>query len=692
MPATLDPAATYRQEAAELLVQLEETLLDLEGSPDDHGLIDKAFRALHTIKGSGSMFGFDAVARFTHHIETAFEAVRSGTRPVTPALVSLTLGSLDHIRGLIDGPDEEAADARGRHLLARLAEIMAAPPAADPPPGGGGPAAANDPGEATWRISLKLAQNVLAFGTNPVLLLNELRAMGECSITALTDDIPELDALDPTGCYLAWDILLTTRQPRTAIEDVFIFVSDSAALDIQVVPVAGGEPKKLGEILVERRDVAPETVDAALKKQEKLGDILVRDGKVAPGKVTSALAEQQHLRDKAKPSEVASVRVQAERLDALMDQVGELVITQARLHQIAAVGGDLALRSIAEEVERLVADLRDTTMGIRMLPIGTLFGRFRRVVRDLSQSLGKDVTLTVDGEETELDKTVIENLNDPLIHLIRNAMGHGIEDSTTRLKAGKPAVGRVHLSALHSGAQVLITIADDGAGMNREAIRAKAEERGLLKPGEEVTDQQLYSFIFHPGFSTATHVSSVSGRGVGMDVVRQAIESLRGSIDVQSTPGAGSRITLKLPLTLAIIDGLLVEVRGGRYVLPLAAVEEVVDLTPEEDTRSTGRSFLNLRGDLVPFVRLRDLFGSAGRPGRYQKVVIVSFTGKRVGLVVDHVIGQYQTVIRSLSRLLDDVEQFSGATILGDGSVALIIDIPHLIDCAQARDAALRAS
>ncbi|WP_142849923.1 chemotaxis protein CheA [Telmatospirillum sp. J64-1] len=659
---TADPAATYRQEAAELLAQLEETLLDLESSPDDQELIGKAFRALHTIKGSGSMFGFEAVAAFTHHVETAFESVRSGRFGVTPALISLTLSSLDHIRGLIDAPEDAARpeiEERGAALLAALADIVggaasgagSAPPALIPSP----------PGERkTWTVTFRLAENAMYCGTNPLLLLEELRALGECAVTALDDRLPGLDEMDPAGCYLGWKVVLTTDQPRTAIDDVFIFVADDAQIAVEeAVPLA-----------------------------------------VAAGKETPSAAPASPPVPSAPPARGESrpsVRVQAERLDSLMDQVGELVIAQARLTQIAAASDDLALRSIAEDVERLAADLRDTTMGIRMLQIGTLFGRFRRVVRDLSQALDKSVALITTGEETELDKTVIESLNDPLVHLIRNAVDHGIESPEERLAAGKPAEGRIVLSAEHAGAQVLITVSDDGKGMDRAAIRRKAEERGLIRPGADLSDSELFSFIFHPGFSTAGQVSNVSGRGVGMDVVRQAINSLRGSIEVASEAGAGSRITLKLPLTLAIIDGLLVRVGAGRYVLPLSAVEECVDLSPEDDAQGVtdetgGRSFLNLRGALVPFVRLRGIFDVPGRAEGYQKVVIVTSGGLRVGLVVDHVIGQYQTVIKSLNWLLDDVEHFSGATILGDGSVSLILDIPHLLKKAQAGHVVTQAS
>jgi two-component system chemotaxis sensor kinase CheA len=384
--------------------------------------------------------------------------------------------------------------------------------------------------------------------------------------------------------------------------------------------------------------------------------------------------------------------VPAERLDELMDRVGELVIAQARLTQLAAASADTNIQSVAEEIERLASGLRDTTMGIRMVPIGSLFGRFRRLVHDLSRDLGKQVELATTGEETELDKTMIERLADPLVHLIRNAIDHGLETPDDRAAAGKPAAGHVRLVARHAGAEVLLSVVDDGRGLDRERIRAKAEEQGLLVAGASITDNDLYQLIFHPGFSTAREISTVSGRGVGMDVVKRTIEALRGTIDVSMVPGGGTEVTLRLPLTLAIIEGLLVRVGSGRYAIPLAAVEECVELSTGDDSRSKGRSFLNIRGDLVPFLRLRELFDASTPPDPYQKVVVVSAGDLRVGLAVDQIIGSHQTVIKSLSKLHADVEIFSGATILGDGTVALILDIAHLVELGQAREEHLKTA
>jgi two-component system chemotaxis sensor kinase CheA len=342
------------------------------------------------------------------------------------------------------------------------------------------------------------------------------------------------------------------------------------------------------------------------------------------------------------------------------------------------------VKAIAEDIERLALELRDSTMGVRMVPIGTLFSRFRRLVRDLSLELGKEIELATIGEDTELDKTMIERLNDPLVHLIRNACDHGLEPPDARVAKGKPAAGRITLAARHAGQSVLVSVSDDGRGLDHARIRARAEQNGLLPAGARPTDGELVQFLFHPGFSTAREVTRLSGRGVGLDVVKRTIEILRGAIEVAATT-SGTAFTMRLPLTLAIIDGLLVRVGAGRYVIPLSAIEECVELDVAADARSTGRSFLGIRGSLVPYIRLRDVFATTAPPDRYQKVVIVSAGELRVGLVVDQVIGDHQTVIKSLSRLHAGIGMFSGATILGDGTVALILEIAHLVEAGQVR-------
>lgn len=567
-----DPKEIFQQEAQDLLVQLENALLDLEHTPHDSALVDTAFRALHTLKGSGSMFGFEAMAGFTHHVETAFDKVRQGTVQLNRELIMIGLRAQDHMRQLIDDPD--SADlAAGEAILAALSNVVsvdqpqitvASPPLA--------PVAAT----VTWRVRMRFPRDVMATGTNPLLLIDELRELGDASVTALTDDVPPLEQIDPTACYIGWEVVLSTSQPATAIEDVFLFVRDEMTLDIERIQDSASEDSVsvggLGDILASLGEVGAEAVLAALAdkaEQEPVGEFPTdampaqpempaqpANTAIVPAKASApATTEAPHQKRegaaKANANANSSVRVPAERLNELMDRVGELVIAQSRLRQIATNSTDQQVKSVAEEIERLVLELRDTTMGIRMVPIGSLFGRFRRVVHDLSQDLGKQVELTMEGEETELDKTVIEQLNDPLVHLIRNAIDHGLEDPAGRTAAGKSQMGRIDLSARHAGMEVLISIRDDGRGLSRERIRARAEERGLLAPGAVVTDNELFQILFQPGFSTAAQVTSLSGRGVGMDVVKRTIEGLRGTIDLSSVAGQGSEVTLRLPLTLA---------------------------------------------------------------------------------------------------------------------------------------------
>jgi two-component system chemotaxis sensor kinase CheA len=671
-----DPAQMFLQEAQELLEQLEYTLLDLANTPTDVDLLNTAFRAMHTIKGSGAMFGFEAVAAFTHHVESAFDLVRKGELTPTQDLIAVALAAKDQMRMLIDQP-EIASTSAGEAILEDLRRLMEAETASTS--GGDTEKAKVETEGFGWRVRFRLPADAMSTGTNPLLLLNELRALGTASVTALIQDVPPLEAIDPATCYLRWDVTLRTDHSRAAIEDVFLFVIDDMELEIE--PLVGHE----GSVNDQVTEVPPEPADVPTDQ----ADTDAVDTESVP-----AIAEKPNPRSDAGATRSAnnSIRVPAERLDELMDRVGELVIAQSRLKQVAAASSDAAVKSVAEEIERLSLELRDTTMGVRMLPIGSLFGRFRRLIHDLARDLGKRIELVTIGEETELDKTVIERLNDPLIHLIRNAIDHGLEDPDRRIAAGKPAQGKITLTARHVGAEVLVSITDDGRGLDRARIRARAEENGLLVPGAKITDNELFQVIFLPGFSTAREVTSLSGRGVGMDVVKRTIDGLRGKIDIASATGNGSTITLRLPLTLAIIDGLLVRVGRGRYVIPLSAVEECVELSTEEDARSRGRSFLNIRGDLVPFLRLRELFNASALADHYQKVVIVSAGEFRVGLVVDQVIGDHQTVIKSMSKLHADVEIFSGATILGDGTIALILDIGRLVEHGRQHEEHLKAA
>ena len=691
--------AAYREEAIELLAELESSLLELEETPDDKDLISRVFRAMHTIKGSGAMFGFDAIARFTHEVETVFDLVRNGKMAVTKELLSLTLQSRDYISALLDASSGlgEVDQARGEEIIAGLRRLdqgikddppEAEPSAADPepPPPGGQPTAEKS---ATWRIRFEPNRELLLCGSKPLSLINELRDLGTCQVIAHYDKTPALDGLVPEHCYLYWDIVLTTSRGEAAIRDVFIFVEDDCRISVKLIddPSRDQEPSKLGEILVDRGDLAPETLQTVLAQQKPLGELLVASGAVSPEKVQSALVEQQQVKavrqERSAPEGAASIRVPAEKLDQLVNLVGEMVTVQARLSQVAGMNGDPRFVSIAEEVERLTNELRDTALNIRMLPIGSTFSKFKRLVRDLSLELGKEIDMETFGADTELDKTVIEKLNDPLVHIIRNSIDHGIETPEKRLAAGKPRIGTIRLGAEHAGDSVLITIHDDGAGINREAIHKKAIELGMVSPSLELSDQEVFGYIFAPGFSMAAKVTSVSGRGVGMDVVKRGIEGLRGSIVVDSTLGAGTTITLKIPLTLAIIESLLVKIGDSHFVLPLTAVEECVELSREDVEKGHGRNVANVRGHLTPYINLRQQFGITGERPEIEQIVIVGVKGGRVGFVVDCVVGEHQTVIKPLGSLYHDVPGISGATILGDGSVALILAPGDLAELAE---------
>ncbi|PYF07412.1 two-component system chemotaxis sensor kinase CheA [Rhodobacter viridis] len=646
----MNPAAqSYIHEARDLLTQLEQMLLDLEtdASPE---AIDSVFRALHTLKGGGGMFGFPALSAFVHHFEDAFDRVREGKIGISKPLLDAALEGRDHVIALLDAGGDEAATAelvgsnQARRILAALEGAVAGAP----------PAVVR---LHRWEVSFRPSKGSLRCGMRPDLLLEELRELGECRIRCDVSDLPSLESLDPTLSHLGWVVELTTAQPRAAIETVFVFADDA---DPRIVQLDLDEEPQI---------VAATPVTAA--SAEVVTAPAVATAPAAPAARSGQRSQSLAAQD--------TVRVPSAKLDSILDQLGELVIAQARLNQTAARLGDSTLEGLVEEVHRLVTGLRDTTLSVRMLPIETVFGKFRRVVRDLSTELGKDVVLVTDGGETEIDKNVLDRLSEPLVHMIRNSADHGIEAAADRVAAGKPAQGRVRLAASQDAGEIVIVIEDDGRGLDHEKIRLKAIERGLLAADARPSEAALAQMIFAPGFSTADKVSSVSGRGVGMDAVLSAITALRGTVEVTSRKGEGTRLTLRLPLSLAIIDGLLVRLGPDVFVLPLIAVEECVEFDVTELTRSSGRRMLRIREHLVPFVDLADaLDGTVENDGR-RRVVIVRAEGERMGLVVDDILGQHQTVIKPMSAYHADLEDFAGATILADGTVALILDVAMLL-------------
>ncbi|MGO8694521.1 MAG: chemotaxis protein CheA [Rectinemataceae bacterium] len=701
--------ASFREESRELLSLLEETLLELESDAGNSELINAAFRAIHTIKGSAAMFGYDAISRFTHDIENILDRCRSGDLSVTKDFIDMNLKARDHVLSLLE--HEEAPppelEKSGDAILARLRDFAgesggeivaqavsteaARPPAANLQNVNIGGLDKTAPGKMrTFRIQFRPSPEVFKNGTRVLSLIEELAGLGSADVFPHTELIPSFESMDPEVCYCFWDVMLTTEHDINALRDVFIFVEDQSELKIEELPseevsTSDGGPRKLGEILIERGEVSPAALSEALSSQKRLGEVLVEKHIVSKPQVESALVEQEHIKkaQQRTDSGMGSIRVASDKLDALVDLVGELVTLQARLSQTSLDIRDSSLGSISEQFERLIAQLRDNTMVMRMLPIGSTFNKFRRLVRDLSIELGKEADLITEGAETELDKTVIERLGDPLVHIIRNSIDHGIESPDVREKAGKPRRGSIKLAANHSGAYVLIQVSDDGKGLDREAIRNKGIERGLLSSAQDISEQELYQLIFAPGFSTAKSVTTVSGRGVGMDVVKREIDSLGGSVHLSSRAGQGMMVTLKIPLTLAIIEGLLVRIAEEFYVIPLSSVDGCIEIRREELSAKGERRLLSYREDLVPYVRLREAFESSGEEPEIEQIVIATGQDSRVGFVVDQVVGDYQTVIKPLGRMYRDVEGISGATILGDGTVALILDVNRLAISAQ---------
>jgi len=641
---------SFREEAREILVDLESALLELNGNPGDSELVGRIFRGLHTIKGSGAMFGFERVAEFTHDLETAFDLVRNGQLEPSSGLIDLTLAALDQIGAMLKedwngaAPADAAACAR---LLESIRKVTGIAGTAAPAIKGQSvkdvPLLPADRAQ-NWRIRFAPGPDLMRCGANPALLLRELGQLGILSVTADLDAIPPLAELDPERCYIAWEMTLETAAPIEAIRDVFIFVEDCCDLKIDALARSAAEANLTAKDLADPR--------------------AARGGR----------------RESDAPEAASSIRVAAPKLDRFVNLVGELVTVQAWLSELAARHDDADLSAASEEIERLTSALRENSMDMRMMPIRGTFEKFRRLVHDLARSLGKNVELSIDGAETELDKSVIDQLSDPLMHLIRNSMDHGIGSPEERTANGKPAAATICLAARYSGASVLISVSDDGRGIDSEAVRAKAVERGLIGSDAVLSESEIYELIFRPGFSTARNVTDLSGRGVGMDVVRRHIEELRGSIDVASKSGEGTTITLRLPLTLAIIDGLLVTVGAASFVLPLANTLECIELSRDEVDAAHGKHLINVRGEVVPYIRLREHFQVVEPPPTFEQVILVDTGDGRYGLVVDSVLGNCQTMIKSLGRVYRHVQTISGATILGNGTVALILDPHRLVD------------
>ncbi|MBY0574262.1 MAG: chemotaxis protein CheA [Undibacterium sp.] len=709
---------TFVAESRDLLQDMEDCLLGLEHEDNPVDSINAVFRAAHTIKGSSGLFGLDHIVRFTHVVESVLDMLRNDEINISPELIAVLLPCRDHIShlvdnvvtGLLDETAEQAKAGAALHLqLHRFLNGGAVESGnvvtqqdqhqhASPESSGGGVV---DSGN--WYLSLRFSPDCLRNGMDPLSFIRYLSTLGDViNLVTLTDTMPEITAMDPETCYLGFEVVLKSSASKEAIENVFEFVREDSTIRIvppnskideyiDIINALPDDTDLLGEILIKSGVLTKHELEECLQLQSQrkskgkgdtsnastkalpIGEILVKQEMLQEPVLNAALQKQQQVKD-SKAREKQSIRVDAERLDKLIDLVGELVIAGAGTNLRASKTNDMALLESSNEVMRLVEEVRDSALQLRMVPIGTTFSRFQRVVRDVSIELGKDIQLEISGGDTEVDKSVVEKIGDPLMHLVRNSMDHGIEPAAMRAARGKPAQGILRLNAYHDSGSIVIEVSDDGGGLNRDKILAKAIEKGLVQANVSMSDKEIYALIFEPGFSTADQVSNLSGRGVGMDVVKRNVTSLRGTIDIDSTIGVGATMRIRMPLTLAIIDGFLVGVGESSFVVPLDHVIECLELPKECETRD----YMDLRGEVLPFIRLRKLFEIEGATPKRQNVVVVGSGNNKTGLVVDRLMGEFQTVIKPLGKLFGHVQGIGGSTILGSGEVALILSVPSM--------------
>lgn len=717
----------FISEAQEQIQSLEQLLLELENHPEDRELLNALFRCAHTVKGSAGIFGLDRVVAFTHHVETLLDLMREGRLALTPALSTLLLQCNDQIRLLVDQARDQNMEEDGAALAVRddlVQQLQAASNVSVPTSEytTQAPLAGLEPtppaGVHRRHVSVAFGVDIFRNGMDPLAILGYLRGLGEipqlvCDVAA----IPPLDQIDPESCHLAFEFGIISEASRADLEGAFSFVRDDCKLTI-IEPSASAEHfadlidsmpdnPRIGDILVAAGAITRAQLQLGLRRQAEeaahgdaapLGEVLQTVAGVGPKVVDAALSKQARQREGSTTAAPAAgddqrfIRVHADRLDEVINLLGELVTASAGASLLARQTRQGTLIEANEQIAQLVEEIRNGTLQLRMVPIGETFSRFRRVVRDTAAELGKDVQLDIVGGETELDKSMVERIADPLMHLVRNALDHGLETPADRKASGKTAQGKLTLSACHESGSVLIRIEDDGRGIQRDKVLARAWERGLVEQGVRPADADIDRLIFEPGFSTAEKVTNLSGRGVGMDVVRRNIEALRGTVALSSDPGSGSRIEIRLPLTLAIIDGFLVGVGKSKFIFPLDAVVEVIENSVGRSSPDArGRSLVELREQVLPVVCLRSLYQLEAPPPERTSAVVIRANGRRFGVLVDQLLGQHQTVIKPLGRMFRSLRGMSGSSILGNGEVALIFDVNSLGELASSEAASLTA-
>lgn len=710
---------TFFAEADDLLNSMEAALLRMDEGDKDMETINEIFRAAHTIKGSAGLFGLDDIVSFTHIVENVLDRARDEKILITSDLLSIFLPCRDHIAVLVENARNECVNdaeclAQGKALLDSLKPwLEVAPQTAVAKTTNVAPAAPNnsttggvDANHEAWHISVRLGPDLLRNGMDPLSILRFLRTLGEIThITTITDHLPEYNEFDPEQLYLGFEITLVSNASQAQIEDAFMFVRDES--DIKLIPPRSNieayvnlikslpeNTQRLGEILVKSHAISFQELDAALATQKQqakttgavgmLGDILIEEQSIPAEIVHAALDKQKKVSEKKSSAENRFIRVDAERLDVLINLIGELVINRQRVDLLSSKMGNPTLIEAVTSMGNFTEAIRDAALTLRMVPIGDTFQKFKRVVRDTAKSIGKEIELEIEGAETELDRSMVEKLNDPLMHIVRNAMDHGIESVAVRQTRDKPDSGTIKLTARHDAGNIVIGIHDDGGGLDVERIRKKAIANGILEEGIHLSRQELFQLIFHPGLSTAEQVTNLSGRGVGMDVVKRNIEALQGGIEIESEIGVGTSFSIRLPLTLAIIDGFHVTAGHIDFIVPQNTILECVDLNSLNHVQ--GQNCVNLRGEQVPYIRLREIFSLQPNNHSREKIVVVQFGEKRAGIVVDELHGEIQTVVKPMGPIFQALKGIGGSSLLGTGAVSLILDVQQLISFAINRE------
>jgi two-component system, chemotaxis family, sensor kinase CheA len=658
----------FIEEASEHIQDLEQALLELELNPTDKPLIERVFRAMHSLKGSGAMFGFDKISEFTHNLETVYDLVRNAELAVTSELLNITLTSVDHLQSLLEEGDHLSDAVLEQHnsLIEKIDEFIQVNTRSvytisqeKEFQESGSP--------KTFYILFQPNEDIMNNGTNPLFLIDELYSIGQCVCIPITHKIPPIEDFDPNKCYTMWEIFLATESDINAITDVFIFVEDECLLEVN----------QLSEYNLLVNPMFTQKIAEIPSLQREMGLAQIKEfvsSLVEPEAKTTTKAKDEKVGPVAKDSTISSIRVSSDKLDQLMNLVSELVTTQARLALYSETDGSPELLAISENVQKLSRQLRDNAFSIVLIPIENMLTRFQRLVRDLSKELKKEVTFEAEGTETELDKTIIENLTDPLMHILRNSLDHGIELPEDRVNKGKPRQGKILLKAFYSGANVIIQIFDDGAGIDPNFIRTKAIQKGLISADAQLSRKEILDLVFVAGFSTAANITDVSGRGVGMDVVKRKIADIRGEVEIESEINIGTTLTIKLPLTLSIIDGLLVRIEDIFYVIPLSVIDKIYAIEHTKLAKTFNNTVI-LDGEQIPFFYLRNEFELPEfTEAQHEQIIVIRYEDKRVGLVVDTVIGEYQAVLKPLGKHYKKQEIISGATILGDGTIALVMD------------------